>query len=130
MIRGLPADELTELTGLRREPLAAALRELEGIGLVRKAGNNWEATAKNIHLPSGHALTNAMHVSWRQRTAQLLLERGAGEGLHYSGVHCLSERDAAEVKSRLTTTLREVRQRIEASPSEQLAVLCLDWYTP
>jgi uncharacterized protein (TIGR02147 family) len=130
MIRGLTLDELMQLASLGREAVTDALRKLEGIGLVKKAGPRWEATTKNIHLPSGHALTNVMHANWRQKTTQVLQERGGGEGLHYSGVHCLSLRDVAEIKARLTDVLLDVRKRIETSPSEALAIFCMDWFTP
>ncbi|MGZ3653327.1 MAG: TIGR02147 family protein [Bdellovibrionota bacterium] len=130
MIKPLAPEEISALVGLARESVAAALSELAEIGLVQKVGARWEATTKNIHLPSDHLLTNVMHSNWRVRTTQLLQEKGSGDGLHYSGVHCLSRKDIEEIKGRLKAALVDVRKQIEASPSEAVAIFCMDWYIP
>jgi len=128
MIRAFTLDELVAVTGLEKVPVSAALGELLEMGLAQKKGAKWEATNKNLHLPSDHVLTNVMHASWRQRTTQLLQERGSNDGLHYSGVHCMSASDLEEIRQGLKNTLLKNLKTIKNSPSEKLAVFCMDWY--
>jgi uncharacterized protein (TIGR02147 family) len=128
MIRPSSVRELAAATGLPIAPIGRALGDLLEMGLVRNQGPRWEATNRNIHLPSDHALTNMMHANWRAKTSQQLQEFGSADGLHYSGVHCLSRADIEAVHRKLKESLLGIRRTIDASPSEAVAVFCLDWY--
>ncbi|HLE00217.1 MAG TPA: TIGR02147 family protein [Bdellovibrionota bacterium] len=127
MIAPLSLEEISSRLRTTREVVKSVLVALEEMGLLFRQSGKWEATSRNIHLPSTHVLANLAHANWRQRTLQLLQEPREA-GFHYSAVHCLSRSDVEWIRALLKETILNCRKRIEHSPSETLSVLCLDWY--
>lgn len=103
------------------------LLDLKEWELVEKDGKKWKATSKNFHLRADHPVSRVAHMVWRNRTIQHLFE-GYQDGLHYSAIHCLSMNDMEKIRSELKNNILNCRNIIERSPSEKLAVLCVDWY--
>jgi hypothetical protein len=79
------------------------------------------------HLSADHLMGTVGHAIWRNRTIQYMQE-GFQDGLHYSAVHCLSTSDVEVIRQKLKEAVLDCRGVIDASSSETLAVLCLDWY--
>lgn len=119
--------EIVSRLGVTREDLSQGLLALEEMGLVSKQSGSWRTTSKNIHLDSAEFLAAVGHRNWRERTIQHL-QKLSSQGLHYSAIHALSEKDLDIIRGRLQEAILDCRKTIEDSPSETLSVLCLDWY--
>ena len=97
------------------------------MGLVVNNKNLWFASNQSVHLPSDHPSAKFAHIVLRNKTSQYLQEVQS-EGLHYSAVHCLSAEDVETIHKLLKASILSARQKIKTSPSEALAVFCVDWY--
>jgi uncharacterized protein (TIGR02147 family) len=127
MIQSFSVSELAERFHLNIETTLNVLRDLEQMGLVQAQSGRWQASVQNFHLSAASHVAKIGHVNWRHRSIEHL-QKPYSEGLHYSGPHTLSQADFAHVTEKLKAMLIECRQVIEASPSESVAILCLDWY--
>lgn len=126
MIRPLRVDQISLQLKLPDKLISNTVKELKEMGLLTSSEGKWTATSANIHLPQNEN-AKLPHSVWRQRTIQFFYE-GHDEGLHYSAVHCLSMKDLEKIQRLLKDTVLNCREIIKESPSEQLAVFCLDWY--
>lgn len=127
MVKAQTPEEITALLNLSPTVIAKTLKLLREMRLLRLDGSRWLANSTSVHLPSDHPIAKVTHASWRNRTIQFLQE-GNDDGLHYSAVHCLSKSDLETVRRALKEAILNCRKTIEDSPSEALAVLCVDWY--
>lgn len=127
MIKPQSIEEVSQILCLRSQQVAAVLKDLKLMGLVSLESGLYLATSRNIHLPSDHPVEKQIHTFWRNRTIQFFQD-GSNEGLHYSAVHCLSRSDVDKIHSLLKAAILKSRAVIHDSPSEILAVFCLDWY--
>ncbi|MFL5813357.1 MAG: TIGR02147 family protein [Bdellovibrionia bacterium] len=128
MIQPFSAAELSQRLGIQLEILRKTLLDLQSMGLIAKAGaGRLKATSLTVHLPAGSAAANTGHMIWRNRVIQKLQEPSE-EGLHYSGIHNLSKADLRTVEKVIKDAVLRCRKTIEKSPSETLAVLCVDWF--
>jgi len=127
MVKALRADEIAKQFHLAESAINESLHELNKLGLLVKEGMHWKATSTNVHLRADHPAAKVAHVAWRNRTIQHLFE-GHQDGLHYSAVHCLSRSDLEKLHAQLKKAILDCRNTIEKSPSEALAVFCVDWY--
>ncbi len=127
MIKPQSSDDLAELLSLPKAAAAKTIKELSQMGLLVASKNLWVASARSVHLPSDHPSAKFAHIVLRNKTSQYLQET-VSEGLHYSAVHCLSAEDLENIHKILKASILSARQKIEKSPSEVLAVFCLDWY--
>lgn len=127
MIKAQSGDDLAELLSLSKATAARTVKDLSQMGLLVSSKNLWVASARSVHLPADHPSAKFAHIVLRNKTSQYLQET-ASEGLHYSAVHCLSAEDLENIHKILKASILSARQKIEKSPSEVLAVFCLDWY--
>lgn len=126
MIQDVSLEDIAKLLRVSEEKILDVLSDLKKMGLVINQASQWRATSKNIHLPAEHPMANIGHVIWRNYTIRSLQEHTA-KGLHYSAIHCLSKKDRDRLREKLKETVLGFRKAIEDSPSESLAVFCLDW---
>jgi uncharacterized protein (TIGR02147 family) len=103
------------------------LNSLKSAGLAENKSDQWQVTQKSIHLNKESVVSSMNHILWRQRAIHSL-EQPWKNGFHYSGLHTLSQKDMERVRSVLTQTIEEVREVVEPSPEEKLAVFNCDWF--
>lgn len=127
MIKAQSPIEVAKLLNLSESKVGRVLKELRNMGLVTSESEGFLAVSKGVHLPAGSTYGNSGHAIWRQKVIQYFQE-GGGEGLHYSGVHCLSRADIDRIQDLLKTAVLNCREVIKDSPSETLAVMCVDWF--
>lgn len=127
MIKPLSSEGIAELLSTSKSIAAKTLKELSVMGLVVNNKNLWSASNQSVHLPSDHPSAKFAHIVLRNKTSQYLQEVQS-EGLHYSAVHCLSAEDVETIHKLLKASILSARQKIKTSPSEALAVFCVDWY--
>jgi uncharacterized protein (TIGR02147 family) len=128
MVQPFSVEELAPALRCAPQGLPKILAELKEMGLLRNQAGKWSATEKSVHLKADHPMALMAHSVWRNLTVQRLQD-GNPEDLHYSAIHCLSRADVEKLRRRLREVVLECRSVIEASPSEALAVFCLDWYS-
>lgn len=80
-----------------------------------------------LHLEVHSHLMTQHHSHWRLKALESISAK-THESLHYSGVISLSQEDYEWVRERLSLLLKEVIDRLEKSPDEQLACLNFDWF--
>lgn len=129
MIRPFSQLEIGAELSLSPAVVTETVGKLRHMGLLKLQGKNWAAATAKVHLPSDDSLARLAHQSWRLRAAQRLQEPHT-DGFHYSAVHCLSREDVATIQRKLKDAVLDCRQVIERSPSETIAVFCLDWFEP
>ncbi len=127
MIKPLTLSEIAKLTRLSEPTIAKVLSELKEMRLVNVQGVRWASTGRSVHLPAEGRMANLAHIHWRSRTIQALSEVEKA-GLHYSAVHCLAKKDIEIIQAALKKAILGARKTIENSPSETLAIFCLDWF--
>lgn len=127
MIKPQNVEELSNMLNLAGNIVSLRIKDLKEMGLLKIDGSRWSANMVSVHLPSTHPSSLNTHTSWRNRTIQLFHE-GHDKGLHYSAVHCLSQKDIETVRKLLKKNILTCRDIIEKSPAEALGVLCMDWY--
>jgi uncharacterized protein (TIGR02147 family) len=127
MIQKFSVTELSEKFSVDSDSLLKILKDLEQMGLVLAQSGKWQATNQNLHISSASQMAKLGHINWRNRSIYHL-QNPLSQGLHYSGPHCLSQKDVSIINEKLKDVLMECRQIIDDSPSETMAVLCLDWY--
>lgn len=121
-------DAIAERLGLAPGLVHDTLVTLEKLGLVRRAGEQWNITGRWLHLPRESPLCAVNNQNWRQRALLSEQERRDGEALHYTSVHTLSRRDVARLKEMVLDFIQSTRKVIEPSPEEDLICLCLDFF--
>jgi uncharacterized protein (TIGR02147 family) len=127
MIKVQSPSEVAKLLNLSESRVGRVIKELRDMGLVTSESEGFIAVSKGVHLPAGSDHGNSGHAIWRQKVIQYFQE-GGGEGLHYSGVHCLSRADIDRIQELLKSAVLNCREVITDSPSETLAVMCVDWF--
>lgn len=127
MVKSQTSAEIAKMLRLGDRVVSPALRELQAMTLLESESGRWRATSRSLHLSADHPVANVANRAWRERTIQHLLE-GSSDGLHYAGVHCLSQVDVEKIYATLKKTILEARAKIDRSPPETLAVFCLDWF--
>lgn len=127
MIKKQKVEEISERLNLSMEKVIKILHELKKMNLVTNDSLLWFSKSNNIHLPEDYQHSKITHSIWRNRVIQFLNE-GHDEGLHYSGIHCLSAKDVDSIQRQLKEQILNCRLQIQDSPSEELVVFCLDWF--
>jgi uncharacterized protein (TIGR02147 family) len=127
MVQKKSLEEIARMLRIDGDIALRVLTDLQEMGLVLSQAGKFQATSVEVHLPGQHPMATIAHANWRHRTAQQIMDRSA-DGLHYTGVHCLSQKDFEIVKKTMKDVIIESRRLIELSSPELSAILCLDWY--
>ena len=104
------------------------LENLQQMRLVVKQGKKWRVTQNDIHLPQDSPLTAMNHGNWRNRAVADAQMRSPGN-VHYTALHSLSRKDFDVIKGILLSALDKSRQIVKPSSEEELACICVDWFS-
>lgn len=109
--------------------IARVLDFLVSVGLARRQGQNYLATAKVLHLGKDSLQISRHHTHWRHQAIESL-EREGADDMHYSGVFGLSREDARVIHERLIQMLKEHVELAKASKSEEVVYgYCADFFS-
>jgi uncharacterized protein (TIGR02147 family) len=95
---------------------------------IRQSGR-FQMAVRNTHLENESPWIYSRQLQWRQKALQSM-ESPRKDSLFYTGPMVLSNKDRAWVRERLVELVKEVSERVRASPSESLACLNIDWFCP
>lgn len=96
-------------------------------GLIKKEKNIYKVNKPVLHLELNSPLLTQHHTHWRLKAIESMSNK-TFENLHYSGVISLSKDDYEWVRERLSQLLKEIIDKLNSSPDEQLACLNFDWF--
>lgn len=103
------------------------LSTLESMQIIHKKDGQWALKQESLHLPKDDELTFMNHFLWRQK-ALANIDAGDPESTHYSSIFAVSEKDAKRIQAKTLSFIESLRADIQASPSEELYCLNLDFF--
>lgn len=113
---------------LRLEPavVADAVDFLVRTGLLEKTKAGLRIGKSHIHLGADSPLISKHHQNWRLQAMQRL--GGRNDGLHYSSIVTLSEKDSVRLKEMMVGFIQSVKAVVKESKEEQLRCFSLDFF--
>jgi uncharacterized protein (TIGR02147 family) len=108
--------------------VAEVLERLCAMGLVTEKDGLYTYASENLRLGRDSHNILKHHANWRQQAMQAL-DRERAEDLHYSAVLSLSQEAQRKIKDLLLEGLKAQLALSEASPEEDVAVLCIDLFS-
>ncbi|MBL7670683.1 MAG: DUF4423 domain-containing protein [Bdellovibrionaceae bacterium] len=127
MIEGMTFQRLSQILKVQEIVLKNSVSELKKMGILKTHKEFLVATSKSVHLPAEHIMAKTAHLNWRAKTINYFQE-GQSDGLHYSAIHCLSQKDFEIIQSQIKEAIMNCRKQIQESKEESLAIFCVDWY--
>jgi uncharacterized protein (TIGR02147 family) len=115
--------------GMNKERVAEVLEFLVRTGLVLRKGDQFVPGPSQIHLDQNSKLTARSHGNWRVRVLGAL-DSPKETDVHYTGVFSLSAADALKLKALVLKQVEEVIGLVKPSQEEQLAIFCVDFFSP
>jgi hypothetical protein len=120
-------DNLAERFSLPKSQILFVLEKLLFLGLIIKSGNRWIFKTGEFHLEKNSPLIPAHHQNWRNR-ATIDSQNPNSDGLHYSAVYTLSEKDFQILKSHILTWIKFSNEVVQASKEEEIVCFNLDFF--
>jgi uncharacterized protein (TIGR02147 family) len=113
---------------LHLEPalVADAVEFLLRTGLMEKSKAGVKIGKAHIHLGADSPLISKHHQNWRLQAMQRLT--GKSDGLHYSSIVTLSEKDSVRLKEMMVGFIQSVKAVVKESKEEQLRCFSLDFF--
>lgn len=112
---------------LPRATLIPILEFLEKAGIVKRDGELWVNTRRQMHIGTESPFLTKHHLNWRLKAMQAI-ELGRKEDLHYSSVISVSSQDIEKIKKKLLDTITEIRALVKDSKDETVASYCVDLF--
>ncbi|MGZ3771606.1 MAG: TIGR02147 family protein [Bdellovibrio sp.] len=103
------------------------LEKLLALGLIVKNGDHWIFHSGEFHLPKQSPLISTHHQNWRTR-AIMDAQYPNTDGIHYSAVYTLSEKDFAKLKSQILDWIKTSDSIVAKSKEEEVCCLNLDLF--
>ncbi|MGZ3744394.1 MAG: TIGR02147 family protein [Pseudobdellovibrionaceae bacterium] len=121
------ASKIAERLGLNVGFVISSLEVLEKFGLVKRHGERWLLNSGSIHLPKTSPLNSIQHGNWRAR-AVLKSQDVNDDGIHYTMVQTLSEKEFLKIKQLVLTTIDSYRELADPSDPEELTCFAIDFF--
>lgn len=116
---------LTKRLGLDSREVELILEKLEAWGLIEKKVGGWQASRRNIHLPTDHFMAWSNHRGWRARALEVA-EARPERGTNYTAVYSMSREDVERLREMVARFIAETRELVVASQEEELVCFTLD----
>lgn len=120
-------NRIAERLGLATNFVKSSLELLEKFELVKKDGDQWIINSGSIHLPKTSPLNSIQHGNWRAR-AVLKSQDVSEDGIHYTIVQSISEKDFEQIKQLLLKAIDDYKKIANPSLSEELICFSLDFF--
>ncbi len=119
---------LSERLHLPLNTVQHALTVLQTMGLVVRKKESWVATQTNVHAPVNSIHSWLHHASWRQRANEIMRRESEG-AIHFTGVYSLSRADMERIGDLVLELVEAANKIVGPSHEEDVACLCLDWFS-
>lgn len=120
-------DSLAERFYLPKSQLQNILEKLAFLGLIIKSGNRWIFKTGEYHLEKNSPLIPAHHQNWRNR-ATIDSQNSNTDGIHYSAVYTLSEKDFQILKDNILKWIKVSNDVVKNSKEEEIVCFNLDFF--
>ncbi|MGE3262498.1 MAG: TIGR02147 family protein [Bacteriovoracia bacterium] len=107
--------------------VGTVLEFLSARGLAQQSGDHYSVGPIHIHLGNDSSMITKHHLNWRLQAMQAI-EADQEEGVHYSSVICIGEKDAQKLKIMIGDFLAGTRRVITDSKEEELHGFCVDFF--
>lgn len=124
---GVSMADCCHMINLTHEQAREDLDALVEMGLVVKSENTFTSTNKFIHLSKESPMNSIQHKNWRENASRSS-QRQKSDGLHFTMVQTISEKDFLKIKELLFSTIDQYRKIADPSKEEKLICLCLDFF--
>lgn len=122
-------DDIATAIGIDESSARKCLRILQTLGLVQETkGQRWHRIESNIHtaIPSSGA-GNQMHVNWRNKAVQSILNAKAGD-LFYTSILTAGIKDIPKIQAKFREFCQEIRGMCLASSDEKILAFNADLF--
>lgn len=103
------------------------LTQLHKMHLVAKKEGRYIHRSGNIHVPVESPLNLVNHMNWRMRALSKIQDE---EGIHYTGTFAISKKDIPKLRLHLLEFIKNQRQIIGSSGSEEVYCFNCDLFSP
>jgi uncharacterized protein (TIGR02147 family) len=119
--------QISERLGLPLRTVESCLERLKKFGLVKLTGGRWSFNSQTTHLPKSSPFISVHHSNWRQR-AVTDSQSDASDGLHYTMVQSISEKDYSAIKQMILSMIEEYNRTAGPSKEEELVCFTCDFF--
>lgn len=95
--------------------------------LIVQNKNKLEMGVAKTHIPSSSPLVKHHHVNWRLKAIEEM-DRLENDELAFTAPLTISKKDFNLVRSEILELIQSISKRVEASKSEEIACLNIDWF--
>lgn len=111
----------------KEQDIFKILKNLERAGLVEMTSRGWRALQVQIHAGQESFFAEIHHKNWRAQALEVR-NKDLKNGVRYTSVHSLSEKDFLKIQSLIEEMIQNSRVTIENSPEEMGACLLIDYF--
>ena len=127
MIKGKQtAEEVSVYLKLPISRVQEILNFLVSRGLCDLINGQYVRTEQNTHVEARSALAIRHHQNWRTKSLELLEKMGSDD-LAFTAPISIAKKDIPKIRKILLDTISEISNVVEASPSEEILYLGIDW---
>ena len=103
------------------------LSRLRGLNLIERINDDWRLTGQSLHLSRQSLFSPVNHRNWRDR-AIVDAQDISRQHTHYTSVQSVGRSDFEKIQKLILNCVDRKRKIVAASPEEELAVFCCDWF--
>jgi len=127
MIKGKQtAEEISVYLELPISRVQEILSFLVSRGLCNLVNGRYVRTEQNTHVEARSALATRHHQNWRTKSLELH-EKMSSDDLAFTAPISMAKKDISKVRKILLEAILEISNLVEASPSEEVLYLGIDW---
>lgn len=119
-------EEIAARLGLSLSRVQEVLDFLTSRRLCTESSGQYSRTEKNTHVEASSSLATRHHQNWRSKSLELL-ERTTKEDLAFTAPVSISKADTDKVRKILLNAISDIAKTVEASGSEEVVYLGIDW---
>lgn len=116
---------LSQRFHISNEQILSVLEKLLALGLIIKQGDRWIFHTGEFHLNKQSPLIATHHQNWRNR-AIIDAQYPNTDGIHYSAVYTLSEKDFVKLKSNIIDWIKTSDSIVAKSKEEDICCFNVD----
>jgi len=125
---GVDSEYASKKLKISQKNAKESLSLLESLGLVKKKESSYFFTGVSMHLPKSSPISYKHHANWRLRSIQANEEESSDESIFYTSIGVVSNEDYLKIRKKIFEYIKEVRQIIDPSPSEELFCFQVDLF--
>ncbi len=119
---------MSERIQMPESQIESALQKLEKFAIVRRVGQEWHVGAGSLHAPKESMMAGIHHNHWRQRAVLDAMLPQHTDGVHFTSVVSVSQRDLVDIKERVLALIQYTEKTIPNSAEEEMVCFSCDLF--